>query len=355
VAVEAAVGSLRDEQEEDPLEDPAAGCAFHLPALARRAAVDVGLLDPFSTSLGRQRVLPHWPGVVAAGGWIECRHAPILSPTVPAAEKFASQVVFITGASGGIGRALIETFAAAGARLALLARSRAAELSRWLAVEGLALWRSMVGGVAGGVESWAAGLFLVLLGVYTAVLWFPASPGRQVLHGLALLAGLTLLLVNVFHYPHPWTGWLGSAMLGGNAVVSAFLLGTTLIGLLLGHRYLNEPELSVSLIKRLSDVFTGAILLQGALPAFFTILVYGFGQGTLLGAWIGLLGEHWFLLFSRMLLGIGASFVVALTILNCLRLPNVQAATGFYYVAVITVFLGEFMGRYLLASASLPF
>jgi hypothetical protein len=225
----------------------------------------------------------------------------------------------------------------------------------FLAVEGLALWRSMVGGVAGGVESWAAGLFLVFLGVYTAILWFPASPGRQVLHGLALLAGLTLLLVNVFHYPHPWTGWLGSAMLGGNAVVSAFLLGTTLIGLLLGHRYLNEPELSVSLIKRLSDVFTGAILLQGALPAFFTILVYGFGQGTLLGAWIGLLGEHWFLLFSRMLLGIGASFVVALTILNCLRLPNVQAATGFYYVAVITVFLGEFMGRYLLASASLPF
>lgn len=224
-----------------------------------------------------------------------------------------------------------------------------------LVVEGLALWRSMVGGVGGGVEFWIAGLFLLLLGLYTAVLFIPTSPGRGMLHGLTLLAGLTLLLVNVFHYPHPWTGWLVSAMLGGNAFASALLLGTTLIGLLLGHRYLNEPELPVSLIKRLSDVFTGAILLQGTLPALFTILVYGFGQGTLPGAWIGLLGEHWFLLFSRMLLGIGASLATALVILNCLRLPNVQAATGFYYVAVITVFLGEFMGRYLLASASLPF
>jgi len=34
--------------------------------------------------------------------------------------------------------------------------------------------------------------------------------------------------------------------------------------------------------------------------------------------------------------------------------PNVQAATGFYYVAMLTVFLGEVMGRFLLALASLP-
>jgi len=56
-----------------------------------------------------------------------------------------------------------------------------------------------------------------------------------------------------------------------------------------------------------------------------------------------------------MIVGIGASLGVALVILNCLRLPNVQAATGFYYVAVITVFLGEFLGRYLRAFSALPF
>ena len=138
-----------------------------------------------------------------------------------------------------------------------------------------------------------------------------------------------------------------------NALTSALILGVALIGLLLGHRYLNEPHLPVRLIKRVSDVFCMVILLQGALPALFTLLVYGFGPGS--GEWVRLLGEHWVLLVSRMFVGIGASLVVALVILNCLRLPNVQAATGFYYVAVITVFLGEFLGRYLLVSASLPF
>lgn len=41
----------------------------------------------------------------------------------------------VTGASGGIGRALAETFAAEGARLVLVAGSRGDELERWLAAQ----------------------------------------------------------------------------------------------------------------------------------------------------------------------------------------------------------------------------
>src|SRR5262245_60931485 len=43
------------------------------------------------------------------------------------------KVVCITGASGGIGRALCEAFAAEGARLALFAHARYEELGDWLA------------------------------------------------------------------------------------------------------------------------------------------------------------------------------------------------------------------------------
>ncbi|MFQ5850885.1 MAG: hypothetical protein ACE5JU_09890 [Candidatus Binatia bacterium] len=224
-----------------------------------------------------------------------------------------------------------------------------------LLVEGLALWRSGVHGGIGAVEGWSSTLFVVLLGAFTLTWFLPGSPGRRTLHHLAILAGLILLVVDVLSYPIHGAGALGMVMRGVNAFASALLLGTVLIGLLLGHRYLQEPRLPVSLIKRLSDVFCMAILLQGALPALFTILVYGFGQESLPGEWIRLLGEHWVLVLGRMLVGIGASLVVALVILNCLRLPNVQAATGFYYIAVITVFLGELLGRYLLASAALPF
>ncbi len=46
-------------------------------------------------------------------------------------------VVFLTGASGGIGRAMARAFAAEGARLALHANSRAGELEAWIASEKL--------------------------------------------------------------------------------------------------------------------------------------------------------------------------------------------------------------------------
>lgn len=221
-----------------------------------------------------------------------------------------------------------------------------------LTIEGLALWKSWG---QGGIEVWMSTAFLILVLAFTVIWFVPGTPGAWVVHRLAILAGVAVVVLDVLRYSIPATGSLGIMMGTTNALASALILGIALMGLLLGHRYLNEPHLPVQLIKRVSDVFFVVILLQGALPALFTLLVYGFGQGGLAGEWVRLLGEHWALLFGRMLVGIGGSLVVALVILNCLRLPNVQAATGFYYIAVITVFLGEFLGRYLLATASLPF
>ncbi|MFQ5846597.1 MAG: hypothetical protein ACE5IQ_02870 [Candidatus Methylomirabilales bacterium] len=221
-----------------------------------------------------------------------------------------------------------------------------------LVVEGLALGRS---GGHTGIGGWSSFLFAIVLLAFTVTWFIRGRPGAAVLHRLGVVTGVVLVVADALQYRVAAAGSLGIMMGATNALTSALVLGTALVGLLLGHRYLNEPQLPVSLIKRLSDVFCMVILLQGALPALFTLLVYGFGQGSLAEHWIRLLGEHWALLFGRMFVGIGGSLVVALVILNCLRLPNVQAATGFYYVAVITVFLGEFLGRYLLVSASLPF
>jgi 3-oxoacyl-[acyl-carrier protein] reductase len=47
--------------------------------------------------------------------------------------QLAGKVVFVTGASGGIGRALAEAFAAEGAKLVLQGHTRFEELSSWLA------------------------------------------------------------------------------------------------------------------------------------------------------------------------------------------------------------------------------
>jgi hypothetical protein len=221
-----------------------------------------------------------------------------------------------------------------------------------LALEGLALWWS---GGEEGLAGWFGPLFVLLVLGFTLTWFTPRTPGATVLHRGGILAGLGLLMADVHRYPIAGAGPLGVVMGVANAVTSALLLGTALIGLLLGHRYLNEPHLPVALIRRLSNVFCVVLLLQGTLPALFTIVVTGLGHSEAASEWMRLLGEHWALLFGRMFVGIGASLAVVLVILNCLRLPNVQAATGFYYIAVITVFLGEFLGRFLLAFASLPF
>ena len=47
--------------------------------------------------------------------------------------------------------------------------------------------------------------------------------------------------------------------------------------------------------------------------------------------------------------------VIALVIRNTLRIPNVQSATGFFYIAILTVLLGEVLGRALLLYTGIPF
>src|SRR5437773_10297101 len=73
------------------------------------------------------------------------------------AGRFAGHVVFITGASSGIGAALAREFARAGADVALAAR-RVERLERLAAEVGAAGRRALVGGcdVPGGGHLWRA-------------------------------------------------------------------------------------------------------------------------------------------------------------------------------------------------------
>jgi hypothetical protein len=211
-----------------------------------------------------------------------------------------------------------------------------------------------------GVEVWlspATGSVALLLSLlaYGAALWARDGRWSRVTLGLSLaVAGWAAV------GPHLGSAEglsLSSARAIGVAgtLLSSLLLGSALTGMLLGHAYLRDPHLPVSLIQRLGHLFLAATVLQAAWVAIAVASLYAFG-GAAGAATIGLLSSSFgAVVLGRLLIGVLGSFVFACLIWDTLRIPNVQAATGFFYIAILTVMIGEFLGRYLWHSTSIRF
>ncbi len=201
-------------------------------------------------------------------------------------------------------------------------------------------------------------ILLVALLVFGGSLWMSDARWPRLLLRLSLVLGT----LGMFAPPFVSIGSIGGSALPSvaiaqvlNTLASALLLGSTLVGMLLGHYYLRDPQLPVALIRRLADLFLLATVLQGLLLVVNLGALYLFG-GAEAVARISLLSTSYGGVFlGRLFVGIVGSFVLACLIWDTLRIPNVQAATGFFYIAILTVTIGEFLGRYLWHSTSIPF
>jgi hypothetical protein len=197
-----------------------------------------------------------------------------------------------------------------------------------------------------------AAAFAALLSAHLLSLGLAGDRIVRLTRTTALLIGTGLLVLGAWGGTDR-LGLLGFPLRLANGVLGAGILGLAYVGMLLGHRYLNEPHLPLRLIDRLSRVFLWAVLALACYPVLAAGSFWLEGGLALQSALEGL-KEHLVLVILRLGVGVGGSLTVALIIRDCLRLPNVQAATGFYYVAMLTVFLGEVLGRFLLSLASLP-
>ncbi len=214
--------------------------------------------------------------------------------------------------------------------------------------------------IALGLEAWvsptpAAMLLLVLLLLYGGSLWVPSDRWPPLVLRLAVAVGAAAVLAPILMASGVRSPSLNTAALTVDAVTSSLLLGAALIGMLLGHSYLRDPDLPVAPIRRLGNLFLVATVVQGLFLALKIGSLYLFG-GPEAAARLGLLSSSYGpALLGRLIVGIVGSFVFACLIWDTLRIPNVQAATGFFYVAILTVMIGEFLGRYLWHSTSIRF
>jgi hypothetical protein len=65
--------------------------------------------------------------------------------------------------------------------------------------------------------------------------------------------------------------------------------------------------------------------------------------------------DHAILLASRLSIAQVGSLILSAMIRRTLRIPHTMAATGLFYIAMLGVFVGEILGRQILALTSLPF
>lgn len=200
----------------------------------------------------------------------------------------------------------------------------------------------------------ALGVSGVLSFAFLVSLWGKHPVRSRRLLWAASLAGIASLGLDAVALGRDGPGLTSLAILA-NSWLSAALLGLTFTGMLLGHWYLNEPGLPTRHVWRMAHWFLVTVLAQGFFPVAHGLIAMVMGDPAGAQQLLRVIPDHPFLFGGRVLIGIVATLVIALTIRNTLRIPNVQSATGFFYIAILTVLLGEILGRALLLYTGIPF
>ncbi len=200
----------------------------------------------------------------------------------------------------------------------------------------------------------ALGVSGVLSFAFLISLWGKHPVRSRRLLWAASLAGIAGLGLDAVALGRDGPGLTSLAILA-NSWLSAALLGLTFTGMLLGHWYLNEPGLPTRHVWRMAHWFLVTVLAQGFFPVAHGLIAMVMGDPAGAQQLLRVIPDHPFLFGGRVLIGIVATLIIALTIRNTLRIPNVQSATGFFYIAILTVLLGEILGRALLLYTGIPF
>lgn len=192
--------------------------------------------------------------------------------------------------------------------------------------------------------------FVVLLFLYTLSWWFKAPRFTQTLFFTGIIVGITWLILSTQRYLQIIQLPAEDILLPLQFLAAAALLGTVHTGMWFGHWYLVVPDLPVIYLKR----FNAVLLFTLIVVTLLLVLSFFFRQQTTEVVAFNLFYQ---IIFSmRILIGIAGTLLVYFITWDCLRPKSVsrdvlgatRAATGFLFIAIITVLLGEFCSRLLM-------
>jgi hypothetical protein len=194
----------------------------------------------------------------------------------------------------------------------------------------------------------------IAVAVYLYTLWTENGLLRSRAYLLGLLVGLIALIANVTLLMPAGFGAVAAVAYGLTAITSALVLGLVSGAMLFGHWYLIDLEMPVDYLR------TFVRLLGIVLVADLIALALAIGMPTIIGsagsaaAVHELFASHLGLLAVRLMLGPIATIILVWMCWQTLKIPQTMAATGLLYIAVMSVLVGEMLGRFILFRTAIP-
>jgi hypothetical protein len=199
------------------------------------------------------------------------------------------------------------------------------------------------------------GLFVISFACYLFSLWGERQSFRARSFSTAVLTGLTGLLLNAHSFYRTPVMSFETFIYPASFLLSAFLLGSVTVGMLIGHWYLIDSGQSLDPFIRIYKFFVAALVVQSIFLLLSPILLYYLGSSDSVANMQRLWSNHPILVVTRSLVGQLAPLILSWMIWRTLLIPHTMAATGLFYIALLGVFVGEILGRQILALTSLPF
>jgi len=189
---------------------------------------------------------------------------------------------------------------------------------------------------------------------YVRCLWSEQFQLRARAYVTAWMAGVLALIAGAQSFRLASSLSIETVLYPLNFVAAALVLGSVTAGMLLGHWYLIDRDLSLEPFFRIFRFFVFTLIVQAGLLVVSCVLLPVFGAQASSAELARLFHEHATLLTVRVLLSPVATAGLAWMIWKTLQIPQTMAATGLLYIAILSVLVGELMGRFILFRTSLP-
>lgn len=202
------------------------------------------------------------------------------------------------------------------------------------------------------VAAWA--VFAASAAAYVASLWGEGAALRARAFALTLLTGVIAATTSAEGYRLAAVLSLETVLYPLNLLLSALCLGAVATGMMLGHWYLIDTGLPIEPLWRIFRLFVAALALQAGVAVASVALLCFVGAPQTLQQIHLLFDEHLALLAARVATAPLAAAGLAWMIWRTLLVPQTMAATGLFYIATLSVLVGELLGRFILFRTSLP-